>query len=331
MIPTTTIARPPMNLKPSRAVKAKVESVDNIVKDGTLSIKMPWVVNNGARKWAENHPQKLGKTDTLTLQMLGGRDSQIEILRNGRSEFYAKGTQGAHDVDHVYFESAWEQMGGRPVTAASPVNEILVNAFEWVLTPQWRDGRVKEMNKLRERDGLPPHDGLPSDEEFLSFQMQAGRDGARQLVHQTVTGHDLANSIFRLAGRRPENFPNETELDWSMRAVTGTTKSLDEVLGELKKISRNAIQVARAFGAQQSDFARTVNEVRTSIHKLVEQDEASAVISSEKLELSPELLDVTGPLIQDANKRIAALPAVYRHGINGELEESSPEIPLYLV
>lgn len=86
--------------------------------------------------------------------------------------------------------------------------------------------------------------------------------------------------------------------------------------------------MARVVAEDQPLFVEQVNTLRSKIHRLAEED-ASAVISSRKLDFSDQATAAAKPLIAQVNEQIAKLPAVYRHGINGVIEEKDPVIPYY--
>lgn len=315
-----------------RDVKAQVDSIDKIVMESTLPISNPWKVRQADAKWSAEHPAKVGPSDELTFQIRGGEggNAAVEFLRNGSSEFQVSGTQGSHDLEHIFFESAWEQVGGKPLVSASPINEILVNDFEWTLADYWREGRIDEMNQIRAKAGKEPHRELPTDEDFLDFQMAAGRDGMRQLVHQTVVPSPVAEFAFQQTGRDPASFPNATELDWIMRAVVGDKQPLEVVLDTVRQISSDGLALARKIGAQQPEWVQTINEVGKEIEAISKVDGAHQVVSSQQLSFTPEFLEEVKPLVERMNQNIAKIPAVYRHGLGGEVKEKAPVLPYYL-
>jgi hypothetical protein len=316
----------------SRDVKAEVESIDKIVMGSTLPFQNPLKVRQADAQWSAEHPAKVGNADELTFQIRGGEgaNAAIEFLRNGSSEFQVSGTQGSHDLEHIFFESAWEQVGGKPLVPASPINEILVNDFEWTLADYWREGRIDEMNQIRARAGKEPHSELPTDEDFLDFQISTGRDGMRQLVHQTIASSPPAKVAFQIAGREPASFPNATELDWTMRAVVGDKQPLECVLDTVRQISSDGLALARKIGEQQPEWVKTVNEVGNEIEALSKVDGAHRVVSSQQLSFTPEFLEDVKPLVERMNENIAKIPAVYRHGLGGEVNEKAPVLPYYL-
>lgn len=287
-----------------RPLRASVASVDDIVSEGTLPAVSPLAVRRACQQWQTSLPAQVGRQDRLELQVEAGAEPRIWISRNDRVEFQAEGSQGAHDVDHVYFESAWEQLGGQPLVAASPMNEILVNGFEWALTPQWREGREQEMSL----QGLPA-----SDENFLKFQREAGRDGARQLLYQTMAEKPWAQQLFRLTGRPPESFPNPGELDLSLRLLALDARPLDEVLGLIQEFSSCAISLARIVGQQAPEFVEEVNQQRTVAHGAregVHQFRSVALPSREHWQ------EQASPLVERMNGLLAEIPPVYLHGLS---------------
>lgn len=315
----------------NRLVQADVVSIDNIVEKSSLPAIMPWNLHQGDARWRREHPARVGRSDTLTLQTMGGEEAQTEILRNGKSEFHALGNQGAHDVDHIYFEAAWEALGGQPILSASPLNEMLVNAFEWVMTPMWRDNRIDEINTIRQKQGKAPVGGIPSDQEFVHFQLEsAGLDGARQVVHQTAARSAPVNNLFEALGRDIADFPNRTELDVILRLVNGSSQSLDQVLMNLKEFSLTGLALAREVSGEMPELGQEVNTVRDKVLEVCGSQSGSAIVSSRKLSFRPEFVERVQPLVKKMNKVLGKLPPAYRHGLRGVVEDTPPVMPFLL-
>lgn len=286
-----------------------IESVSDIVGDSTIPLISPFALKRAAEDFTRRNPAKIGRLDQLVLET--GKDGATRILRNDEVEFKSDSCQGSHDADHISFESCWEQLGGQPLKAASPLNEILVNSFEWVLEPNYQRDRIAEMNARRRT----PFETKPTDKEFHDYLLlNLVDEGARQLVYQTALSNPLAQAMFQLVGRDPASFPNSTEMDWTLRLVSGSLRSTDSVKELFRDFSSHGIQVARIVNKHQPDYINwALNEAKKAESLRLEQ--GANQVGTRELELSPGLLQETEPHIKAMNKIVNDLAPVYRQGL----------------
>lgn len=299
-----------------RDTVVSIMSVDSIVDGATVPLQSPWTTQKNFSKWSSAHPAKVGEADRLTLHSTFGPEGKTEMLRNGQSEFCVTGTQGRHDSDHIFFQSAFEQLGGKPIVSASPLNEIVVNDFEWVGQPPWRDGRVSEINQLRQKDGLAAVE-QPTDQQFVEFQAEVGQDGVRQILHQTLAQSKWARAAFDFMGRPLATFPSPRELDWSMRAIAGSTKPFSSVKQLVQEFSTNGLQVARVVERHCPQLFEQAQAVGRAMEERVDQGTGAVVVRSFQLPAKPEMYKEAAPFIAKMNEIAEQIPAIYRHGMSG--------------
>jgi hypothetical protein len=281
-------------------------TVEDIAAKAKLPLRAPGAVAREARQWAAEHPARIGANDLLTLEVKGGPQGASELLRNGSSEFYASGSQGSHDSDHVMFGSFFEQLGGRPLMAASPLNEMTVNCFEWELEPHWKSHRQAEMTQM----GIDPQ----APDAFQKLEIEQALRGAAQVVHNSLAESRWARGLFCLTGRDPKSFPNSTELDYSLRIATASNQSLHSIAARLARYTQLGTQLARRVRDTFPEVVESANQWSHQVELVKGQSGAQAHVECLQLPTSPDFQNQVAPLVEEMNGILESLPAAYVHG-----------------
>lgn len=295
-------------------------TVEEIAAKGSLPFRAPGAVAREARNWSAEHPARAGNCDVLTLEVKGGPEGATELLRNGSSEFYASGSQGSHDSDHVMFGSFFEQLGGRPIISASPLNEVTVNCFEWELEPHWKGHRQAEMQQM----GIDPQ----APDAFQKLEIDQALRGAAQVMRNTLAESAWSRRLFQLADRDPQSFPNATELDYSLRAATGSTQSLASITERLTRYTELGTELAREVGQTFPEVVAQANQWSHQVELVKGQSGAEAHIECLRLPASPEFLAQVSPLVEEMNGILESLPPAYVHGFASPVGFQAPRLNL---
>ncbi len=295
-------------------------TVDDIAAKAQLPFRAPWAVAGEARQWAREHPAQEGRQDRLVLEVQGGPHGTTELLRNGSSEFSAPGSQGSHDCDHVMYQSFFEQVGGRPLLSASPLNEVTVNCFEWELEPHWRSQREAEMAPM----GIDP----TAPDAFPRLEIGQALRGAARTVHNTILEQSWTGGLFQATGRDPESFPNQTELDLSLRAITGSWQPLASITDQLTRYTVLGTELARRVGEAFPAQVAEANRWSDQVEQVKNLPGAEAHVECLPLPCDEAFLAEVRPLVAEMNEILDRLPAPYVHGFASPVGYQAPLLQL---
>ena len=280
--------------------------IEEIGSSTSVPLRAPWTVAKKAHLWEQQHPAQLGRFDTLTLEIRGGANEAVELSRNDSSEFYSDSSLGSHDCDHPLFESIWEQLGGQPMLVTSPMNEFLVNSFEWVLAPHWREPRRNEMKQA----GLDP----ANESSFPELETQEAEVGVRLGLRNTLLQQGWAKTLFHCTGRDVASFPNSQELDWLLRAATGDSRSLHQNMADFKQFCRLGVQLATMVGEECPTLVDAVNELSSQAQRVKEQG-GEGHVECLPVPWTNSLRSRTRPVVQEMNRILEKLPPAYVQGL----------------